>query len=150
MKALGLVVSDKTIFENCILKHISWPRDLLMQPTRTVGTTLVEEHIGIIPVKFGQNPMSSFRGEVVKRNYWLTNGRTDARTDDGQWAIAKAHIEHFVLRWAKKTYFKYPTARCKFDSCGLHLTVAGPVWNIYFLFFNGYLNNVTIKQNSSF
>jgi len=28
-------------------------------------TTLVEKHLGIIPVKFGQNPMSGFREEVV-------------------------------------------------------------------------------------
>jgi len=61
MKALGLVVSDKNIFESFILKPIYWPRDLLMQPTGTVWTTLVEEHLGIIPVKFGQNPMSGFR-----------------------------------------------------------------------------------------
>ena len=40
MKALGLVVSDKKIFES-------------------------GEHPGIIPVKFGQNPMSGFRGEDV-------------------------------------------------------------------------------------
>ena len=26
----------------------------------------VEEHLVIIPVKFGQNPMSGFRGEVKK------------------------------------------------------------------------------------
>ena len=36
-----------------------------MQPPETVWTTLVDEHIGIIPVKFGQNSMSGFRGEVV-------------------------------------------------------------------------------------
>ena len=30
-----------------------------------VWTTLVEEHLEIIPVKFGQNPMSGFRGEDV-------------------------------------------------------------------------------------
>jgi len=29
--------------------------------------------------------------------------RTHAQTmDDGQWAITKAHLEHFVLRWANK------------------------------------------------
>jgi len=28
---------------------------------------LVEEHLGIISVKFGQNPMSGFRGEEYKR-----------------------------------------------------------------------------------
>jgi len=65
MKALGLVVSDKKIFENCILKTFFLPRDLPLQPTGTVWTTLVEEHLGIIPVKFGQNPMRGFRGEDV-------------------------------------------------------------------------------------
>jgi len=65
MKALGLVVSDKKIFENCILKPIFWPCDLLMQPTGTIWTTLVGDYQGIIPVKFGQNPMSGFRGEDV-------------------------------------------------------------------------------------
>jgi len=29
---------------------------------------LVGDHPGIIPVKFGQNPMSGFRGEDVKVN----------------------------------------------------------------------------------
>ena len=42
-----------------------WPCDLLMQPTGTIWTTLIGDHPGIIPVKFGQNPMSGFRGEVV-------------------------------------------------------------------------------------
>jgi len=33
----------------------------------------------------------------------IVDARTDARThartmDDGQWAITKAHLEHFVLR----------------------------------------------------
>jgi len=65
MKALGLVVSDKKIFENCILKSIFWPRDLHMQPFRTIWTILVGDHPGIIPVKFGQNPMSGFRVEDV-------------------------------------------------------------------------------------
>jgi len=37
-----------------------------MQPTGTVWTTLVGDHQGIIPVKFGQNPMSGFRGEDVE------------------------------------------------------------------------------------
>jgi len=67
MKTLGLVVSDKKIFENCFLKTYFWPRDLLMQPTGTVWTTLVEEHLGIIPVKFGQTPIqnSGFREKDV-------------------------------------------------------------------------------------
>jgi len=46
-------------------KPTFWPRDLLMQPIRTIWTTLVGDHPGIIPVKFGQKPMSGFRGEDV-------------------------------------------------------------------------------------
>jgi len=36
-----------------------------MQPIKTIWTTLVEDYLGVIPVKFGQNPMSGFRGEDV-------------------------------------------------------------------------------------
>jgi len=36
-----------------------------MQPTGTVSNTLIGDHLGIIPVKFGQNPISGFRGDVV-------------------------------------------------------------------------------------
>jgi len=65
MKAVGLVVSDKKIFENCILKTYF----LTLWPTYVTNkkkwTTLVGDHPGIIPVKFGQNPMSGFRGEDV-------------------------------------------------------------------------------------
>ena len=90
MKALGLVVSVKKIW-----KPIFLPRDLLMQPTGTVWTTLIEDHPGIIPVKFGQNPLSGFRGDVFKRNCWRTDGRTHGRrTPDIEGS-------HFVLRWAK-------------------------------------------------
>jgi len=36
-----------------------------MQPTGTVGTTLIRNHPGIIPVKFGQIPISGSREDVV-------------------------------------------------------------------------------------
>jgi len=64
-----------------------------MQPTWTVWTLLEENHTGIIPVKFGQNPPSGLREEVVQKNCWRTDGRT---MEDGQWAITKAHSV-FVL-----------------------------------------------------
>jgi len=64
MKALGIVFSDKKIFEKCILKTYFWPRVLVMQPTGTIWNTLIGDHPGIIPVKFGQNPMSGFRGDI--------------------------------------------------------------------------------------
>jgi len=65
MKALGLVVSDKKIFESFVLKPIYWPGDLIMQPTETVWTTLIGDHQGIIPVKFGQIAISGSREDIV-------------------------------------------------------------------------------------
>jgi len=65
MKALGLVVSDKKIFENCILKTLFLPHDLVMQPIRTIYTILVGDHLWTIPVEFGQIPISGSRKEVV-------------------------------------------------------------------------------------
>jgi len=40
-------------------------RDLLMQPTGMVWTTLIGDHPGIIPVKFGQIPISNSREDEV-------------------------------------------------------------------------------------
>jgi len=65
IKALGLVVSDKKIFESCNLKTFFWPRHLLMQPIRTIWTNFVEDHPGIIPVEFGQITISGSREDVV-------------------------------------------------------------------------------------
>jgi len=58
MKALGLVLSDKKIFESCILKTYFLTRGLFMQPIRTSWTILVEDYQGAIPVEFGQVPIS--------------------------------------------------------------------------------------------
>jgi len=65
MKALGIVVSDNEIFENCILKtNLFCPRDLLMQQITTSWTISLGDHPGTIPVVFGQIPMSGSREEV--------------------------------------------------------------------------------------
>jgi len=64
MKALGLVVSDKNIFENCILKTFfltPWPTSA----TRTIWTILVGDHPGTIPVEFSQITISGSREDVV-------------------------------------------------------------------------------------
>jgi len=58
MKALGLEISDKNIFEKCNLKTTFWPRDLHMQPIRTIWTILVGDHPGTIPVEFSQKPLA--------------------------------------------------------------------------------------------
>ena len=60
-----------------------------MQPAGTIWTTLVGDHPGIIPVKFGQNPMSSFRGEdVLSKNVYAWQ-RTTEKTE-----FTIAHLEH--------------------------------------------------------
>jgi len=98
MKALGLVVSDKKIFKNCILKTY------FLTPWPTYATNWNGLN------NFGRGPPRDHSCEVwSKSNEWfqrrscLKKMLTHARTmDDGQWAITKAHLEHIVLRWAKK------------------------------------------------
>jgi len=53
-----------------------------MQPVRTIWTTLAGHHPGIIPVKFGQNPMSGFREEDVEVKQFTDDGRRT--TDEGR------------------------------------------------------------------
>jgi len=65
MKTLSLVVSDKKIFENYNLKIVFWPRDLHMQRIRNIWTVLVGDHLGTIPVEFGQISISGSREDVV-------------------------------------------------------------------------------------
>ena len=65
MKDLGLVVSDKKIFESFILKTYI----LTLWPTYANNwnglNNLIGDHPGIIPVKFGQIPISGSREDVV-------------------------------------------------------------------------------------
>jgi len=56
-------------------KPVFWPNDLLMQPTETFWTTLVRDHVGIIPVKFGRNPIRGFRGADVELKLLTDGGR---------------------------------------------------------------------------
>jgi len=94
MKALGLVVSDKKTFENCILKTYfltSWPTNT----TTWDGLN-----------NFDRGPPRDHSCEVWSKSVseeMLFKEIVDERTlYDGQWTITKSHIEHFVLRWAKK------------------------------------------------
>jgi len=52
-KLWALYFQTTRFFKIAFWKPIYWSRDLLMQPTGTVWTTLVGDHPGIIPVKFG-------------------------------------------------------------------------------------------------
>jgi len=98
MKALGLVVSDKKIFENCILKTY------FLTPWPTYATNQNHLH------NFGRGPPRDHSCEVwSKYNEWFQRRRCLSKkvygrrtTDDGQRPVTIAHLEHFVLRWAKK------------------------------------------------
>jgi len=100
MKALGLAVSDKKIFENCILKTY------YLTPWPTYATN--QNHLN----NFGRGPRSDHFCEVwSKSNEWFQRRRCLSKnvyarrttTDDGQRPVTIAHPEHFVLRWAKNT-----------------------------------------------
>ena len=62
---LGLVASEKKIFEVFNLKIYFSSCDLIMQRTRTVWTTLKEGHQLIIPDKLGDHLWRSLGEEVV-------------------------------------------------------------------------------------
>jgi len=86
MKALGHVVSDKKIFENCILKTYFLTLDLLMQPTGTVWTTLIGSHPGIIlwslvKIQKAVSEDMLFK-EIVDRR---TDGRQTLKQGKGLW-----------------------------------------------------------------
>jgi len=64
MKALGLAVSDKKIFESFISKIYlltPWPT----YATNWNGLNNFDDHPGILFVKFGQIPISGSREDVV-------------------------------------------------------------------------------------
>jgi len=73
-----------------------------MQPIRTIWTTLVGDHPGIIPVKSKSNEWFQRRRCLSKKVY-----ARRATDDDGQSPATIAHHKHFVLRWAKN-WFSFP------------------------------------------
>ena len=52
---------QRRFLKSALSKPTSWPCDLLMQPIRTVWTTLEEDHLRIIAVKFGQKKIAQFQ-----------------------------------------------------------------------------------------
>ena len=111
MKALGLVVSDKKFFKNCILKTYF----LTLWPTYATNWNYFNN--------FGRGPPRDHSCEVWSKSnerfqrrrclskiVYARRTTDDGRrttTDDGQRPITIAHPEHKVLRWAKKSTKNY-------------------------------------------
>ena len=94
MKALGIVVSDKKIFENCILKT-NWNN---------------LNNFGRGPPRDDSCEVSSKSNELFQRRRCLSKKVYARRTttDDGQRPVTIAHHEHFVFRLAKTMLLFFP------------------------------------------
>jgi len=124
MKALGLVVSDKIFFESFISKTYL----LTPWPTYAINWNGLNNFNRGPPMDHSCEVWSK-SNERVQRRRCLSKkvyGRRTTHaarrtTDDGQRPITIAHLEHFVLRWAKKT------AYTKMSMTRIVLTVASCV-----------------------
>ena len=106
MKALGPVVSDKKIFENCLLKTYfltQWPTYTTnWNNLNNFGSGQPRDHSCEVWSK--SNERFQRRRCLSKKVYAQQTTHAARRTtsDDGQRPVTIAHHEHFVLRWAKK------------------------------------------------
>ena len=77
-----------------------------VQRSGIILVILVKELQGNICVKLFWNWSSSLGGDVLWMNCWR-HTKDDGRltTDAGHRVITIAHLEHLVLRWAKKNFF---------------------------------------------
>ena len=121
MKALGLVVSDKKIFENCILKTYF----LTPWPTNATNWNGLNNFDRGPPRDHSCEVWSKSNKQFQRRcclKKLLTHARTDGlRTPDIEGS--QKLTEHFVLRWAKK--FTHDARRMTDDVQRL-VTIAHP------------------------
>ena len=111
MKALGLVVSDKKIFENCILKTYfltSWPTYATnWNGMNNFGRGPPRDRFYEVCLKSNER----FQRRKCLRKKLTTDDARRTTTHDGQRPVTIAHPEHFVLRWAKMyllhTHYKH-------------------------------------------
>jgi len=105
MKALGIVVSDKKIFESFILKTYFltlWPTYATNQNNlNNFGRGPPRDHSCEFWLK--SNERFQRRRCLSKKVYARRTQHAARRTttDDGQRPVTIAHHEHFELRWAK-------------------------------------------------
>jgi len=97
MKAPGLVVSDKKIFENCIIKTYfltPWPTYTTNQNHfRNFGREPPRDHFCEVWSK------SSERFQRRRCLCKTVDGRRRTTTDDGQKSVTIAYTEYFVLKY---------------------------------------------------
>jgi len=64
-KGYDFINRNKLCCQIAVWRPNFWPRDLLMQPIRTIWTSLVGDYPGTIPVEFGHIPIGGSKKEVV-------------------------------------------------------------------------------------
>jgi len=102
MKALCLVVSEKKIFENWILKTYlltPWPTYATnWNGLNNFGRGTPRDPSCEVWAKSNERFQRRIRlnEKVYAHTHWMTR-----KTDKEQWTVTIAHSEHFVLRWAK-------------------------------------------------
>ena len=91
-----------------------------MQPTGTVWTTLIGDHLGIIPVKFGQIPISGSREDVVwsfpymwlvwyfhKLTWYIWYDILATSTDICDMILSHAHLIYMIWYFHKLTWYMW-------------------------------------------
>ena len=134
MKALGLAVSDKKIFEDCIFETpylVVWPN---------YATNW--NHLN----NFSRGPPKDHSCEVwsksnkgFQRRCHLSE-KVDTRrttTDAGQRPVTIAHHEHFVLMWAKNIHEHMCTGTTEqkkpaWSLCSIYFDKGNNIFHLYF------------------
>ena len=89
-----------------------------MQWTWTIWTILKVDQPQIIPVKFGQNPISGLGGDVI----WKNCLRTHARTDPRMGTYVAMHFVAKIIKWLLILSAYYCPSLCVYK---LHLATLG-------------------------
>jgi len=106
MKALGLVVSDEKVFENCHLKTYCltpWPTyNTNWNNLNNFGRGPPRDHFCDVWSKSNERFQRRWCWSKKVYGRRTTDDARRTTTDDGQRPITIVYPEHFVLRWAKK------------------------------------------------
>jgi hypothetical protein len=101
-----------------------------------IWTNLVELHPRVIPVKFDQNPPIGLGGDVVLRNCWRRDKRTDTQQTTWGHKSSPCHYVTDELKRVPTDQLKQPTDQlkqtwfCKLSCYRIIYTVSKFTWSI--------------------